>query len=176
MTTEAPAKTENIEIFYTPKDSQGIKVSLWITHKTKPGSPDIDGKVGDLRVAAYIRNGPKGPFLSFIDSTKPKDANGHYTQFGIGNIVVVKGGRAKLAIKKSDDGETVWAETSRKAPQDLLVAMGLNLEIQAQKTAEGGTSEGSKPAARAAAPAPAPAPSQQPVTGGFSDMDDDIPF
>lgn len=176
MTTEAPAKTENIEIFYTGKDYRGTKVSLWITHKTKDGSPDIDGKVGDLRVAAYIRNGSRGPFLSFIDSTKPKDANGHYTQFGMGNIVIVAGGRAKLTIKKPD-GEVVWAEVSRKAPQELLVAMGLDLERQAQKTAAGGGADGEQSAPKAAASAPSPAPAKQPVSSGFDDMqDDDIPF
>lgn len=131
----APAKTPNVNAFFTPKDSKGMKISLWITHKTKDTSPDVDGAFGATRVAGWIHSGPTGKFVSFIDSKAGKDDQGHFKQLGTGRVVVNEHGIPKLAIRLYGVEGTVWAEVSRKAPQDLLVAMGLNLQVLEQKRA-----------------------------------------
>lgn len=130
------AKAPAIQMFYTQPDSKGTPVSLWLTVKTKDGSPDLDGTIGDRRVAGYIQRGAKGAFVSFIDSKAGKGADGHYTQVGRANLVLNAAGIPKLAINLEGVEATVWAETSLRAKQDVLVSMGLNLELQAQKKAE----------------------------------------
>jgi len=140
--TNTPASTNTaegekaVQAFYTQKDSTGTPVSIWVTKKTKDGSPDFDGSIGEQRVAGYVHKGANGGFVSFIDSKAGKDEQGHYTQVGTGNIVVNAAGIPKLAIKLAGKEESVWAECSLKLSQDQLVSMGLNLEIQAAKKAE----------------------------------------
>ncbi len=137
-TAAAAESTEKaVQAFYTEKDAKGTAVSLWVTKKTKEGSPDFDGTIGDKRVAGYIHQGPRAGFISFIDSKAGKDDNGHYIQVGTANVVINAAGIPKLAITLvGQKDHTVWAEVSLKAPQDMLVAAGLDLEAQAKKKAE----------------------------------------
>lgn len=97
--------------------------------------PQVEGKIGDLRVAGYIQAGMKGGFVSFIDSAKGKGEDGHYTQVGTGNVTTNPAGIPVMAIKLAGQTDTVWADVSLGATQDLLVSAGLNLELQAQKAA-----------------------------------------
>lgn len=136
MTTPQAPKTAAVQMFYTRPESAGVPVSLWLTKKTKEGSPDLDGTIGARRVAAYIQHGAKGSFLSLIDSKAGKGENGKYTQVGRANLVLNAAGIPKLAISLEGVEATVWAETSLRADQRILVDMGLNLELQAQKKAE----------------------------------------
>lgn len=133
---EAAAAAKAVQMFYTRTDSKGVPVSLWLTVKTKDNSPDLDGTIGDRRVAGYIQHGSKGSFLSLIDSKLGKGENGRYTQVGRANLVLNAAGIPKLAISLEGVEGTVWAETSLRANQNVLVSMGLNLEAQATKKAE----------------------------------------
>lgn len=123
-------------VFFTRLGATGMAVALWASTSTAEGAPQVEGKLGDVRVAGYVHQGPKGNFVSFIDSAKGKGEDGNYTQVATANVTPNLAGIPVLAIRLTGQTESVWADVSLGATQDLLVSAGLNLELQAQKKAE----------------------------------------
>jgi hypothetical protein len=148
----APAADKKIEAFYAkPQEGkEGHVVSLWINTVTTEGAPDFDGKIDDQRVAMRIRSGAKGSFLSITKSLKPEDvkADGYKEeQIGTANLIVNDRGIPVLAIRMlANPDATIWANVSLKAPQDLLMSAGLNLEILAEKKAQHAAAKAQKAA------------------------------
>ena len=142
MTTETPA-AKKIQAFYSSKPLEGkpvpTVVSLWIVDSGASGAPEFDGTIGEQKVSLRIRNAAKGPFMSVQKTLKPEEikADGYKEeQIGTANLVVTKSGFPSLAITlKASPDETIWANVSKSAPEELLVKAGLNLEIQATKRA-----------------------------------------
>lgn len=142
-TNTADSRTETakaVEAFYMRAGERGTPVSLWINRVTTKGAPDFDGTIGEQRVALRIRSGANGSFLAVTRSLKQsevKEDGFKEAQIGTANVIVNDRGIPVLAIKlDSNPGKTVWATASLKAPQDLLVQCGLDLEILKQKKAE----------------------------------------
>lgn len=145
----APAE-KKVQAFYS-KATDKNPISIWVTTKTKAGSPDFDGTIGEKRVAGYIHKGPKAGFISFIDSKAGKGADGNFSQIATANVVVNAAGIPKLAIKMVGQKEAIWAECSLKVSQDMLVSAGLDVNIQATKKAEAAAKKAAgKPAESAA--------------------------
>jgi hypothetical protein len=132
---------KKIEAFYNkPAEGKtGTVVSLWINTVTTAGAPDFDGSIGGQRVAIRIRNAAKGSFLAITKSLKAEEvgADGYKeVQIGTANLIVNDRAIPVLAIKMNDNkDQTVWANVSLKAPQELLIAAGLNMTILAEKKA-----------------------------------------
>lgn len=144
MTASAQASTtKRIEVFYAQRSADGkpvpVVVSLWSNESAKTGAPDFTGRIGEHRVVARIRNGINGIFLSInrtLAAEQLKEGGFKEETIGAANLVVNERGYAVLAIKlNADKTNTIWANTSLKASNDLLVKCGLNLEVQAKKKA-----------------------------------------
>lgn len=151
----APGTVEKkVEAFYS-KANATRKASVWVTVKTKPGSPDFDGTIEGVRVAGYLKKGPKAGFISFIDSKIGKGADGHYTQVATANVVVNPFGIPNLVVKAAGK-EDLWIECSLRLNQSVLIEAGLNLEILAAKKAAAAAKKAAS-AAAAATTATAPA-------------------
>lgn len=136
----APAGAEaekNIEAFYSPKEQKvpGPKVSLWIVKKTNPRSPDLDGTIGETRVAGYVQQGPKGKFINFHDSKAPKDAQGHYKHVGTGRVICGNAGIGNLVMSLVGVEGDQWANSSSKVPEDFMVHLGMDLADRDAKKA-----------------------------------------
>lgn len=128
-----PAAQRAVIAFATPENQKERTVQIFVNRNEKSGSPDFDGKINDKRVGVYIRSGKNGPFLSIIGDKLP---DGKYEQLGTANIMAVKGGVAKLAIKLADGSDTIWAEVGQNMSEEGLVKAGLNLTKLAEKKAE----------------------------------------
>ena len=139
VAADAVVVEKKIEAFYAKPaaDSNGPTVSIWINTVTTKGAPDFDGTINGQRVAMRIRNAEKGPFIAITKSLTAAEigADGYKEQqIGTANIIVNDRAIPVLAIHMDDNKDkTIWANTSLKAPQDLLVKAGLNLEILGQK-------------------------------------------
>lgn len=144
-----PGVAKKIQAFYTKPDHQGLPVSLWLNVKTKKGTPDMNGLIGDKRVIGYFRQGPKSGFIAFYDEKAGRQADGNYVHVAMGNVVVNEFGIPKLALRRITLNETHWAEVSLSLPVDLQVAGGLNLQLQAERRAR----HALRKAAQAGAPA-----------------------
>lgn len=123
-------KPAGVLAFYSQKEHTGPKIELWINTNEKLGAPEFDGTMGDRRVGAYFRQGPKGNFLAIFDSAKRPD--GMHDQMGTARVVSNIAGIPKLAISLQG-GATIWAEVSKKAPEEILLQCGLDLDKQAHK-------------------------------------------
>lgn len=126
---ESGKKPAGVLAFYSQKEHTGPKLELWINTNEKEGAPEFDGTFGENRVSAYFRQGPKGNFLALFNSAKRDD--GSHEQIGTAQVVSNVAGIPKLAMNINK--RTMWAEVSKKVPQDMLVECGLDLGKQAAK-------------------------------------------
>lgn len=134
MSDSTPSTQSRSTVAFSTPESQKLRpVKIYINRNETRGSPDFDGKVGDTKVALYIRNGVKGTFLSLTGDKQP---DGKYFQHGTANITCVKTGVAKLAIKMAGGSDTIWADINPEVPEDMLVRCGLDRELLAKKKAE----------------------------------------
>lgn len=150
-------KSKRIEAFWARPSAKGVFVSLWITEVTTEGAPTFDGRIGDTRVALWIRDSAaNGSFLSVHAARK--DDKGLYPRLGSANVVVNSLGKVRLAIKLRDAAEKglpqpIWASVSQRAPLDLLVRCGLRLDVLQAKRAQHEASRAAAGAAQAEASA-----------------------
>ena len=119
-------------IFFTGRNDSGPAVAISLNASTSKGAPKFVGTVGEQKVAGYIRNGSKGPFIAFVGE---RQADGNYPQLGFGNIIVNKNGNIRLTLRMTGAADVIWTIVDEKADQELLVECGLNLEILEAKRA-----------------------------------------
>lgn len=129
MATSTAAK--RIEAFYTRRGDSGVPVSLWLGDGASESAPRLDGLIGDRRVIVFLRNGDRGRFLSIKGSKRLAD--GLLENLGTGNMVVNSRGIPKLVIKMDGHEGSIWAEVSKRAPDQFLTDAGLNMESMAAK-------------------------------------------
>ena len=133
-------------------------MSLWVHTKTKDGSPDFDGTIGDQRVSGWIQKGTKAGFISFKDgNSENKGADGFTKQVATGNVIANDRGIPNLVLTMTQaDAKAprvvVWADVSLKLPQDVQVACGLDLDKLAANKADHAAAKAAN-VEKAAAPA-----------------------
>lgn len=145
-------KPKTFVAIFTPGASKGPKVELFKTLSEKARAPVFDGKIDGVHVSAFLRKGPKGPFLSLVGDEK--DTNGHNPQIATARVVSNEAGVPKVAIQMANaekGAKPLWASISKKIDDEMLVKLGLDADKQAEKRA-------TKAAAVAAGKKPAPAP------------------
>lgn len=165
----------------------GLDLALWPRNPEKPGKHDYSGQLNGKPCVAYLANGSRGKFIS-VKSLEERDERNYAKQLATGNVIAGKSGYPVLALNLSvpagEPRQTLWADCSRDAPQELLVELGLDLkrmeENRANRPAEGAESASTQeasPASKApAAQRPAAAPAPETMRQAFEDLDSDIPF
>ena len=149
-------KPQYTRAFFAQEGSK-TQVSLVIDPKNpnlESGRPALFGTIGDKAVSIFIepagKKGEKeyGAFLS-INIRGEAQGDGTYgkdTKFGTGNMVVTKGGFARLAIEQVGNDETIWAVPRKEVSQEQLAAAGLDLAKLAEVKASVAAAKASAPA------------------------------
>ncbi len=149
----AAAEPKTFVAIFTPKGAKGPAVELFKTMTDKARAPVFDGTIDGVRASAFLRKGPKKPFLSIVGDKKEGEANS--PQIATANVVTSANGTPRLAITMTGQKEAVFASISKKVSDEVLVTLGLDIELQSKKRAEAATKAAAAPAAKKA-PAPKP--------------------
>lgn len=158
---EGAAKT--FVAFFTKPEAEGPKVELFKNMSDKPRAPLFDGKIDGVKVAAFLRKGPKGNFLGLAGDVDEK--TGLSADLGAANVGTRANGIPVLVIElKKADGtkQTVFASISKKVDNEMLANLGMNVEKQAEKRATSAATAAAKATAKAAAKPAASAPAPKP--------------
>lgn len=143
-------KAKQLPVIYTRQGAKGIAVALWLSTITTPRAPKLIGRVGEVQVSGFVRQGPKGPFLDIVGA---KQADGTSAPVATANIVINEFGIPKVAMRMQGQSETVFAEVSLSMPKESLIEFGMNAQTQAKKLSDAATRRAEKAAAKEAVPA-----------------------
>lgn len=170
-TAQARKDGKQKPVFYTRSTDKGQQVALWVNTVETKGAPQLDGKIGDLAVALWIRKSSEtGNFIAVFKANAGKD--GQHERLGSANVIVNKNGMPRLAINFDGGTDTIWARVSKDISDEDLVQYGLKLDIlktrredaAAHKAAGGAEVEAKKePAKKVETPEPAPAATKVPA-------------
>lgn len=144
------------------------------------------GNVGRDPETRTFPSGDQVTNVSIATTEKWKDKNtGEKKEATEWHRLVFNGGLAKVAADYIRKGSEIYVEGQIKTRKWTDQATGQEryateirvdqLQLLGQRQQQGGQAPAQQQQ-RAAAPARAPAPAQRAAGGGFSDMDDDIPF
>lgn len=132
-------------VFFSRKEDKDPKIELFpfapTTKTVGSRDPLFDGTIGSERVFAFLRNGVNGPFLGLVGqrhADRRPARSVYYTNIGTANIVTSSTGKPRLMVKLGE--QRLFGSVSKRLDQDMLVSLGLNLELQSQKrstTAQG---------------------------------------
>lgn len=146
--TEASEKAKTFVGIFTPAEAKGPKVELFRNISDNEKAPLFGGTIDGQKVSAFLRQGPKSPFLSIVDNEK----GGEGKQIATANVRTRENGAPMIVIDKGE--EKIFASVSKKVEDDLLVKMGLNLETQAEKRAKFAADAAAPEAEKKASPKP----------------------
>lgn len=104
----------------------GPRVALWCGQGVEPASPRFVGVIGNEQVTGAVRHGPEGTFIDFAGSVS-KASVGH------GRLVVNGAGMVRLVLHLQGQPQGVFVTVSNTLPQAVLIACGLNEQLQLQR-------------------------------------------
>jgi hypothetical protein len=118
----------HIAFFSRGEDSDPV-IEFYRSTSPNPKAPLFSGKVGDKRMSMFLRHGVRGPFLGLVGG-KIEGTN-QYESLGTANVITSKSGAPRLVMRMGS--ERLFCSVSKNLDDDLLVRLGLDLEIQQQK-------------------------------------------
>lgn len=127
-TSNTAAAASPVLAFFSRREDKGPNIAIFRSTSTAPRAPLFSGKIGDKRVAFFLRQGAKGPFLGLVGN---KLDNGNSEDLGTANIVTAKAGAPRLVIQMGE--QRLFGSVSKKLDQAMLVSLGLNEDLQRTK-------------------------------------------
>lgn len=125
----AIAKAKARPMFYT-RENASVKVGLWLSNSTHDRAPILTGTIDRQHVSAFLRQGPRRPFLDIVGA---KDENGINKPIATANIVAGGNGYPKLIMKMARGGKDVWVDATNDAPHEVLERIGLDIARMLEK-------------------------------------------
>ncbi len=115
--------------FFSRKEDKEPAIEIYRSTHPNPRAPMFKGKVGDKRVAMFLRHGARGPFLGLVGD-KIEGTN-NYENLGTANVITGKTGSPRLVMRMGD--ERLFCSVSKNLDNEMLVRLGLDKNIQQQK-------------------------------------------
>jgi hypothetical protein len=115
--------------FFSRKEDKEPAIEIYRSTSPNPRAPMFSGKVGEKRVAMFLRHGARGPFLGLVGD-KIEGTN-QYENLGTANVITGKTGSPRLVMRMGDD--RLFCSVSKNLDNEMLVRLGLDENIQQQK-------------------------------------------